>query len=136
MNISLKKTIAQIDHCLMDSGEVNLAQHHRMYKLTLRLQSQLLSVIYDVEIFAKNGLFCYHFSETGRAWSCPEKAQGGTGFFASQVPFYDKITAFLGGFYTNGEKDDLSFVRRVLRGARGLPGLRPRGASEYGPPPL
>ena len=51
MNISLKKTIAQIDHCLMDSGEVNLAQHHRMYKLTLRLQSQLLSVIYDVEIF-------------------------------------------------------------------------------------
>lgn len=51
MNISLKKTIAQIDRCLVDSGEVNLTQLHRMYELTLRLQSQLLSVIYDAEIY-------------------------------------------------------------------------------------
>ena len=51
MNINLKKTIAQIDRCLPDSGEVELARLHRMYELTLRLQSQLLAVIYDVETF-------------------------------------------------------------------------------------
>lgn len=51
MNISLKKTITQIDRCLPDSGEVDLARLHRMYELTLRLQSQLLAVIYDVETF-------------------------------------------------------------------------------------
>lgn len=51
MNISLKKTIAQVDRCLLDSGEVNLAKLHKMYELVLRLQSQLLSVIYDAETF-------------------------------------------------------------------------------------
>lgn len=51
MNINLKKTVTQIDRYLPDSGEVNFAQLHRMYELTLRLQSQLLSVIYDVETF-------------------------------------------------------------------------------------
>lgn len=51
MNISLKKTVAQIECCLPDNGEANLAQLHRMYELTLRLQSQLLSVIYDEETF-------------------------------------------------------------------------------------
>ena len=51
MNICLKKTIAQIERCLPDSGKVNTAQLRKMYDLTLRLQSQLLSVIYDIETF-------------------------------------------------------------------------------------
>lgn len=55
MNICLKKTIAQIERCLPDDGNVKTAQLHRMYDLTLRLQSQLLSVIYDMETFGKAG---------------------------------------------------------------------------------
>ena len=51
MYINLKKTTAQIDRCLPDSGEMDLARLHRMYELTLRLQSQLLAVIYDRETF-------------------------------------------------------------------------------------
>ena len=51
MNISLKKTIAQIDRCLPDEGRVNTAQLCKMYDLTLRLQSRMLSVIYDMETF-------------------------------------------------------------------------------------
>ena len=51
MYINLKKTTAQIDRCLPDSGEMDLARLHRMYELTLRLQSQLLAVIYDAETF-------------------------------------------------------------------------------------
>lgn len=51
MNICLKKTIAQIDGCLPDNGRVKTAQLRKMYDLTLRLQSQLLSVIYDMETF-------------------------------------------------------------------------------------
>lgn len=51
MNINLKKTIAQIEHCLPDSGGTNIAQLRKMYDLTMRLQSQLLSVIYDMETF-------------------------------------------------------------------------------------
>ncbi|USF27024.1 hypothetical protein N510_001958 [Firmicutes bacterium ASF500] len=51
MNICLKKTIVQIERCLPDNGEANGAQFRRMYDLTLRLQSQLLSVIYDMETF-------------------------------------------------------------------------------------
>ena len=51
MNIDLKKTTAQIDRCLPDSGEADLERLHRMYELTLRLQSQLLAVIYDRETF-------------------------------------------------------------------------------------
>ena len=51
MNISLKKTIAQIDRCLVEGGGASADQLHKMYDLTLRLQSQLLSVIYDIETF-------------------------------------------------------------------------------------
>ncbi len=51
MNICLKKTIAQIEQCLPDDSNVKTARLHRMYDLTLRLQSQLLSVIYDMETF-------------------------------------------------------------------------------------
>jgi len=56
MNISLKKTVAQLDRCLQDGGENDIVRLHRMYDLTLRLQSQLLSVIYDMEIFGGTGL--------------------------------------------------------------------------------
>lgn len=55
MNISIKKTVLQIDRCLPDSGKTDIAQLHRMYGLTLRLQSQLLSVIYDMETFGGTG---------------------------------------------------------------------------------
>lgn len=51
MNICLKKTIAQIEQCLPDNGIANVDQLRKMYDLTLRLQSQLLSVIYDMETF-------------------------------------------------------------------------------------
>ena len=50
MNISLKKTVEQIGGCLQGGG-AGLARLHKMYGLTLRLQSQLLSVIYDMETF-------------------------------------------------------------------------------------
>lgn len=46
MNICLKKTIAQIERCLPDNGIAHVGQLRKMYNLTLRLQSQLLSVIY------------------------------------------------------------------------------------------
>lgn len=51
MNINIKKTVTQLDRCLPDSGGTDITQLYRMYSLTLRLQSQLLSVIYDVETF-------------------------------------------------------------------------------------
>ena len=51
MNICLKKMIAQIEQCLPDNGIANVDQLRKMYDLTLRLQSQLLSVIYDMETF-------------------------------------------------------------------------------------
>lgn len=51
MNINLKKTIAQIERCLPDNGAADTDQLRKMYDSTLRLQSQLLSVIYDVETF-------------------------------------------------------------------------------------
>ena len=51
MNILLKKTIAQIERCLSDGGGANAEQLRKMYDLTLRLQSQLLSVVYDMETF-------------------------------------------------------------------------------------
>lgn len=51
MNINLKKTIAQIERCLPDNGAADANQLRKIYDLTLRLQSQLLSVIYDMETF-------------------------------------------------------------------------------------
>ena len=51
MNICLKKTIAQIDRCLPNDNTADAGQLRKMYDLTLRLQSQLLSVIYDMETF-------------------------------------------------------------------------------------
>ena len=63
MNIDLKKTITQIDRCLPDSGEVDLARFHKVYELTLRLQSQLLAMIYDVETFGGSSV------QENLAWS-------------------------------------------------------------------
>lgn len=54
MNINLKKTIAQIERCLPDNGIAHVDQLRKMYDLTLRLQSQLLSVIYDIETFGES----------------------------------------------------------------------------------
>lgn len=51
MYLNLKKTLAAIDACLPGEGEPDLKRLRRMYDLTLRLQSQLLSVIYDMETF-------------------------------------------------------------------------------------
>ncbi len=55
MNICLKKTIAQVEQCLPKTGSTDVDQLRKMYDLTLRLQSQLLSVIYDVETFGGAG---------------------------------------------------------------------------------
>ena len=51
MYLNLKKTLAVIDACLPGEDEPDLKRLRRMYDLTLRLQSQLLSVIYDMETF-------------------------------------------------------------------------------------
>lgn len=51
MNINLKKTVGQLERSLPAGGEADLSRLRRMYDLTLRLQSQVLSVIYDIEIF-------------------------------------------------------------------------------------
>ena len=46
-----KRTLAAIDACLLGEGMPDLKRPRRMYDLTHRLQSQLLSVIYDMETF-------------------------------------------------------------------------------------
>ena len=51
MNIPIDKTLKQIARCL-DVGQVNVEQLRKAYDLTLKLQSQLLGVIYDMETFA------------------------------------------------------------------------------------
>jgi len=51
-NICLKKTIAWIEHCLPKTGSADAVQLRRAYDLTLRLQSQLPSVIYGMEMFS------------------------------------------------------------------------------------
>ena len=49
MYIDLKKTIEEISSCLPEKGVPTSKQLQRMYELTLRLQSQELAVIYDME---------------------------------------------------------------------------------------
>ena len=51
MNIPLDKTLKQIERCLDTNQRVDMEQLRRAYDLTLKLQSQLLSVIYDMETF-------------------------------------------------------------------------------------
>ena len=52
MNIPIDKTLKQIERCLDDDRHVDIAQLHKAYDLTLKLQSQLLGVIYDMETFS------------------------------------------------------------------------------------
>ena len=51
MYIDLKKTLEEISRCLPEKGVPTSKQLQRMYELTLRLQSQELAVIYDMEAF-------------------------------------------------------------------------------------
>lgn len=52
MYINLKQTLTQIERCLSDAGALDSRQLCRMYDLTLRLQSQVLAVIHDLEAFS------------------------------------------------------------------------------------
>lgn len=51
MYIDLKKVLEEISRCLPEKGVPTSKQLQRMYELTLRLQSQELAVIYDMEAF-------------------------------------------------------------------------------------
>ena len=51
MYIDLKKTLEEISRCLPEKGAPTPKQLQRMYELTLRLQSQELAVLYDMEAF-------------------------------------------------------------------------------------
>lgn len=51
MYTDLKKTLAELEKCLLVGGEPTATQLHRMYDQTLRLMSQELGVIYDREAF-------------------------------------------------------------------------------------
>ena len=55
MNIPINKTLEQIERCL-DTGQVNIEQLRKAYDLTLKLQSQLLGVIYDLETFTSDSV--------------------------------------------------------------------------------
>lgn len=52
MNIPIDKTLRQITRCLGDDRRVDMGRLRKAYDLTLKLQSQLLGVIYDMEAFA------------------------------------------------------------------------------------
>ena len=51
MYIDLRKTLEEIGNCLPEKGAPTLKQLRKMYELTLRLQSQELAAIYDMEAF-------------------------------------------------------------------------------------
>ena len=51
MYINLKQTLRAIDRCLPESEPTDLPALKRAYQHTVRLHSQLLSVIYDLEAF-------------------------------------------------------------------------------------
>lgn len=51
MYTNFEKTLAAISRCLPTEGEPTTKQLRRMYDLTLRLMSQELAVIYDLEAF-------------------------------------------------------------------------------------
>lgn len=52
MNTNLKKTLVSLERCLPEEGAVSCEHLQRMYQQTLLLQSQILSVIYDLETFS------------------------------------------------------------------------------------
>lgn len=51
MNIDLKKTLKAIERCLSKNTTPDLAELKRAYRHTIQLQSQLLAVVYDIEMF-------------------------------------------------------------------------------------
>ena len=51
MNIPIDKTLRQIERCLDADRRVEMGRLRKTYDLTLKLQSQLLGVIYDMETF-------------------------------------------------------------------------------------
>lgn len=51
MYIDLKKTMETIERCLPENEVATLPSLQQAYRHTIRLQSQLLSVIYDMETF-------------------------------------------------------------------------------------
>ena len=51
MNIPIDKTLRQIAGCLDAGRRVDMERLRKAYDLTLKLQSQLLGVIYDMETF-------------------------------------------------------------------------------------
>ena len=51
MNIPIDKTLRQIARCLDADRRVDMGRLRKAYDLTLKLQSQLLGVIYDMETF-------------------------------------------------------------------------------------
>lgn len=52
MVIELNQTIKTIKRCLLEDGAGGIENFHKAYRQTLRLQSQLLGVIYDMETFS------------------------------------------------------------------------------------
>lgn len=52
MNILIRQTLSGLERYLPENGTANPADLRKMYDLTLRLQSQLLGVIYDMETFS------------------------------------------------------------------------------------
>ncbi len=49
MNLNLMKTVKSIEKLLENDNEINLSNLKKAYEQTLRLRSQLISVIYDIE---------------------------------------------------------------------------------------
>lgn len=54
MYIDLKKTLRSIEGCLSEVEAPTLKVLYQMYERVLRLRSQLLSVIYDIETFGNS----------------------------------------------------------------------------------
>lgn len=54
MNIPIDNTLKQIERCLDTGDPVDAKRLRKMYDLTLKLQSQLLGVIYDMETYASD----------------------------------------------------------------------------------
>lgn len=66
MYINLQKTLTAIERCLAADSTAGISKLRMMYDLTLRLQSQLLGVIYDLESFSPTaGQECLAASHSG-----------------------------------------------------------------------
>ena len=52
MNTLIRQTLSRLERCLPKNGAAKPTDLRKMYDLTLRLQSQLLGVIYDMEAFS------------------------------------------------------------------------------------